>query len=42
MILEKNNTINLDSEWIKLLFEAKKLGLTIDEVQAFLQGKVQS
>ncbi|MFS0822728.1 anti-repressor SinI family protein [Bacillus sp. 1P02SD] len=37
-----NKTMNLDPEWIKLLIEAKKLGLTIEEVQAFFHGKLKS
>ncbi|MGM7721150.1 anti-repressor SinI family protein [Metabacillus sp. Hm71] len=31
----------LDKEWIELMKEAKKLGLSFDEIQQFLQhGKV--
>ncbi|PXY55186.1 anti-repressor SinI family protein [Virgibacillus profundi] len=28
--------ITLDREWIKLMMEAKTLGLTVDEVRLFL------
>lgn len=37
-----NNTMNLDPEWIRLLVEAKKVGLTVNEVQAFFKSKLQS
>lgn len=29
----------IDLEWLKLLLEAKNNGLTIEEVQTFLQGE---
>jgi DNA-binding transcriptional MerR regulator len=31
------NNIGLDTEWIKLIIEAKNEGLSIEEVREFLQ-----
>lgn len=42
MIYKMSNSMDLDPEWIKLLVEAKKLGLTVDDVQAFFHGKQNS
>ncbi|MEH7224588.1 anti-repressor SinI family protein [Bacillus sp. JJ1566] len=42
MIFKMNNTTGLDPEWIKLMIEAKNLGLTVDDVQAFFHGKLYS
>lgn len=28
-----------DEEWIQLILEAKNLGLTVEEVREFIQGK---
>ncbi|MGE8206874.1 anti-repressor SinI family protein [Heyndrickxia sp. NPDC080065] len=33
--------IDLDREWIELLLEAKKLGLTIEDIRLFLGTKGQ-
>lgn len=30
--------IQLDEEWVSLISEAKKLGMSIDEVRAFFQS----
>jgi len=29
----------MDQEWVKLLAEAKKLGITLEEVEAFLHTR---
>jgi len=29
--------LNIDSEWLELIQEAKKIGLSFDQIQAFLQ-----
>ncbi|WP_453995035.1 anti-repressor SinI family protein [Bacillus nitroreducens] len=29
----------LDQEWVQLLIEAKTIGITLQEIEAFLQGK---
>ncbi|WP_010678093.1 anti-repressor SinI family protein [Bacillus timonensis] len=42
MIGKIKNTMSLDPEWIKLLIEAKNLGLSIDDVQAFFHGKLNT
>jgi len=40
---EPNNPLEeLDSEWLELILEAKKLGLATTEIQEFLQLKVNS
>ncbi|WP_231868450.1 anti-repressor SinI family protein [Fictibacillus phosphorivorans] len=33
----KSNTGTLDAEWIKLVLEAKYLGVSIEEIQKFLK-----
>lgn len=33
---------SLDSDWVELIKEARKLGLTINEVQAFLASSAQN
>ncbi|WP_263624430.1 anti-repressor SinI family protein [Cytobacillus kochii] len=29
----------MDEEWVKLIIEAKKLGITIDEIRIFFNSK---
>lgn len=33
--------MNVDQEWMELILQAKRLGLTMEEIQAFLRGNSQ-
>lgn len=37
MDMNKTNIVILDKEWMQLIFEAKKLGLTIEEIKKYLK-----
>ncbi|MBL4953681.1 anti-repressor SinI family protein [Neobacillus sp. YIM B02564] len=39
MVLSESVVEKIDEEWVYLILEAKKLGLTIAEVQSFLNQK---
>lgn len=40
MVIEvKANTAGLDSEWMRLILEAKKLGIELEEIRKFLHNK---
>ncbi|WML28695.1 anti-repressor SinI family protein [Neobacillus sp. OS1-32] len=39
MVLSESVVEKIDEEWVYLILEAKKLGLTIAEVQRFLNQK---
>ena len=37
-MLEANTTVkDMDAEWLELIIEAKKIGITIEEVRKFLK-----
>lgn len=37
MVIEvKANIVGLDSEWMKLILEAKRLGIELEEIREFL------
>lgn len=36
-MVDLNTNINLDQEWVQLLLEAKKLGLSLSELQDFFK-----
>lgn len=39
MVIEvKANTIGLDSEWMRLILEAKRLGIELEEIREFLNN----
>jgi len=40
--LETGDPAELDSEWLELVLEAKRLGLTSKQVSSFLTDKKQS
>lgn len=37
-MMKKNTDERLDQGWVELIFYAKKMGLTIEEIQLFLSG----
>ncbi len=38
----KERSIDYDIEWIKLIEEAKKLGIEVEEIRKFLHDQVRS
>lgn len=33
-----SNEVTLDQDWVVLVMEAKRLGMTVDEIRLFLQN----
>ncbi|MFX3623727.1 MAG: anti-repressor SinI family protein [Ectobacillus sp.] len=40
--IEKTSDVYLDLEWLELLMEAKKIGLSCEEVRSFLKANASS
>lgn len=41
MIDNNVESVEFDTEWIQLILEAKNLGITKEEIQSFLKGKIR-
>ncbi|WML41358.1 DNA-binding anti-repressor SinI [Neobacillus sp. OS1-2] len=41
MLTVDKEMMDIDEEWLKLILEAKELGLSIQSIQAFLNQKEQ-